>query len=112
MWEVIQEQPTTYNPQSDASTAFCDAYKNTFIQRYTGNRAPWNVGIHSTIYSPDNPTNDAFFGNDATVRRAGLQCFIDYIFSTNADSTPKFPDVRVVSFHKVIEWMRNPTALP
>ena len=97
MWEVVEEQPTVYN--------FCDALKNTFTQRYTGNRAPWNLGIHSTIYSPDNPTNDAFFGNDAATRRAGLQCFIDYIFSG------AYPDVRVVSFHKVIDWMRNPVAI-
>jgi hypothetical protein len=98
MWEVMEEQPGVYN--------FCDALKNTFTQRYTGNRAPWNLGIHSTIYSQDNPSQDTFFNNDAITRRAGLQCFIDYVFSG------QFPDVRVVSFHKVIDWMRNPTALP
>ena len=100
MWEVQEEQPGVYN--------FCDALKNTFIQRYKGNRAPWNLGIHSTIYSPDDPATDAFFANDATTRRQGLQCFIDYLFSTSSDGTPQFPDVRVVGFHKVIDWMRNP----
>jgi hypothetical protein len=102
LWEVMEEQPGVYD--------FCDALKNTFNQRYTGNRAPWNFGIHSTIYSPDSPSNDAFFKNDATTRRAGLQCFIDYLFSTNG-GTPVFPDVRVVGFHKVIDWMRNPQAI-
>jgi peptidoglycan/xylan/chitin deacetylase (PgdA/CDA1 family) len=103
MWEVVQQQPGTFN--------FCDALKNTFLQRYTGNRAPWNLGLHSTIYSPDNPSQDTFFGNNAATRRQGLQCFIDYLFSKNPDSSPKFPDVRVVGFHKVIEWMRNPQAI-
>jgi hypothetical protein len=102
LWEVVHEQPTAYN--------FCDALKNTFNQRYNGNRAPWNFGIHSPIYSPDDPSNDTFFGNNSDTRRQGLQCFIDYLFSTSGGK-PQFPDVRVVGFHKVIDWMRNPQAI-
>lgn len=97
-WEIQQTQPSAgYN--------FCQTLEYTFTQRYNGNRAPFNVGLHSTIYSPDDPSQDTFFGNDAPTRRAGLQCFIDFLFSG------AYPDVRVVGFHKVIEWMRNPTAL-
>jgi peptidoglycan/xylan/chitin deacetylase (PgdA/CDA1 family) len=98
MWQRMQTNP------SDGYD-FCGTLKYTFEQRYNGNRAPFNVGLHSTIYSPDDPSQDTFFGNTSDVRRAGLQCFIDYLFSG------QFPDVRVVGFHKVISWMRNPTAI-
>jgi peptidoglycan/xylan/chitin deacetylase (PgdA/CDA1 family) len=99
MWEVMQNQP-------GAGYDFCGTLEYTFQQRYNGNRSPFNVGLHSTIYSQDNPSQDTFFGNDAATRRKGLQCFIDYLLGG------QFKDVRVVGFHKVIEWMRNPTALP
>jgi peptidoglycan/xylan/chitin deacetylase (PgdA/CDA1 family) len=98
MWQRIQTNP---NDGYD----FCATLEYTFQQKYTGNRSPFNVGIHSTIYSPDDPAQDTFFGNTSDVRRAGLQCFIDYLFSG------QFPDVRVVGFHKVIDWMRNPVAI-
>jgi peptidoglycan/xylan/chitin deacetylase (PgdA/CDA1 family) len=98
MWQRIQTNP-------GQGYDFCGTLKYTFEQRYNGNRSPFNVGLHSTIYSPDDPSQDTFFGNDASIRRAGLQCFIDYLFSG------QFPDVRVVGFHKAIAWMRNPTAI-
>ncbi len=97
-WEIQQQQP-------GAGYDFCSTLKYSFQQKYNGNRAPFNVGLHSTIYSPDDPSQDTFFGNMASDRRQGLQCFIDYLFSGD------YPDVRVVGFHKVIEWMRNPTPL-
>lgn len=98
MWERMATNP-------GQGYDFCGTLKYTFEQRYNGNRSPFNVGIHSTIYSPDDPTQDTFFGNVSDTRRAGLQCFIDYLFSG------AFPDVRVVGFHKVIDWMRNPKAI-
>jgi peptidoglycan/xylan/chitin deacetylase (PgdA/CDA1 family) len=84
---------------------FCNTLKYSFLQKYNGNRTPFNVGVHSPIYSPDDPIQDMDFGNNSDQRRAALQCFIDYLFSG------QFPDVRVVGFHKVIEWLRNPTAI-
>jgi hypothetical protein len=84
---------------------FCNTLKYSFLQKYNGNRAPFNVGIHSMYYSPDDPTFDTDFNNTVDQRRAALQCFVDFLFSGQV------PDVRVVGFHKVIEWMRNPTAI-
>jgi hypothetical protein len=84
---------------------FCTTLKFSFLQRYMGNRAPFNVGIHSMYYSSYDKEYDGGFGNNYTTRQAGMQCFIDFLLSGN------YPDVRVVGFHKVIEWMRNPTAI-
>jgi peptidoglycan/xylan/chitin deacetylase (PgdA/CDA1 family) len=84
---------------------FCQALQYTFLQKYNGNRSPFNFGIHSGIYSPDDPTQDMSFNNTANDRRMGLQCFIDFLFSG------QYPDVRVVGFHKVVEWLRNPQAI-
>jgi hypothetical protein len=98
MWERMATNP-------GQGFDFCGTLQYTFQQHYGGNRSPFNVGIHSTIYSPDDPSQDMFFGNTAEVRRAGLQCFIDYLLGG------QFPDVRVVGFHKVIDWMRHPKAI-
>jgi hypothetical protein len=98
LWERIQTNP-------GQGWDFCGTLKYTFDQHYSGNRAPFNVGIHSTIYSPDDPSQDTFFGNTSDTRRAGMKCFIDYLFSG------AYPDVRVVGFHKVVDWLRNPTAI-
>ena len=98
MWERMATNP-------GQGYDFCGTLQYTFQQKYNGNRAPFNVGIHSTIYSPDDPSQDTLFNNKSDTRRAGLQCFIDYLFSG------QFPDVRVVGFHKVLEWLRHPTAI-
>jgi hypothetical protein len=84
---------------------FCTTLKFSFLQRYMGNRSPFNVGIHSMYYSSYDTSFDGGFGNNYTTRQAGMQCFIDFLLSGN------YPDVRIVGFHKVIEWMRNPTAI-
>ena len=88
---------------ANSSVNFCATLKYSFDQRYHANRAPFNVGCHSDIYSQYNPTDDNAFGNSAAERRAALQCFVDYVLT--------FPDARVVPFKTVIEWMRNPTPL-
>jgi hypothetical protein len=84
---------------------FCQTLEYSFLQRYQNNRAPFNVGIHSMYYSGADVTYDMDFGNTVDQRRAALQCFIDFLFSG------QYPDVRVVGFHKVIEWLRNPTPI-
>jgi hypothetical protein len=98
LWERIATSP-------GQGWDFCGTLKYTFKQRYGGNRSPFNVGVHSTIYSPDDSQQNTTFGNTVEARRAALQCFIDFLFSG------QFPDVRVVGFHKVLEWLRNPTAI-
>ena len=87
----------------DPALDFCGTLKYSFDQRYNNNRAPMNVGCHSGIYSQWSVTDDMAFGNTYDVRRAALQCFVDYVLT--------FPDARVVSFRKVIEWIRNPKPL-
>ncbi|MBN1980486.1 MAG: polysaccharide deacetylase family protein, partial [Chitinivibrionales bacterium] len=57
---------------------------------YNGNRSPFNFGAHSNYYGESD-------------RISGLKYFLDYALQK--------PDVRVVPAIKVVEWMRNPTAL-
>jgi peptidoglycan/xylan/chitin deacetylase (PgdA/CDA1 family) len=85
---------------NDPSVDFCGTLKYTFDQRYNGNRAPLNAGMHSDIYSAYNSTADGAFSDKHDARRAALKCFLDYVLTK--------PDARVVSFKTVIEWMRNP----
>jgi hypothetical protein len=87
----------------DTSVDFCATLKYSFDQRYNNNRSPFNVGCHSDIYSEHNSTVDNAWGTTAAVRRAALQCFLDYVVT--------FPDARVVSFKNVVEWMRDPKPL-
>jgi hypothetical protein len=86
----------------DKTYDFCETLKYTFQQHYNGNRSPFNVGIHSAIYSPYDSADDMAFANTYDVRRPAMQCFVDYLLNG------QFPDVRIVGFHKVIDWMRNP----
>jgi hypothetical protein len=81
----------------------CDVLKYSFDQRYGGNRAPFNLGVHSDIYSLMNATDDSAFGNFGPDRRAALKCFVDYAIAK--------PDVRFTTFKNVIEWMRSPKAI-
>jgi peptidoglycan/xylan/chitin deacetylase (PgdA/CDA1 family) len=93
------------NGASRPPADFCTTLKYSFLQRYMGNRSPFNVGMHSMYYSGVDPTFDTDFNDTVDQRRAALQCFIDFLLSGS------YPDVRIVGFHKVIEWMRNPTAI-
>jgi hypothetical protein len=87
----------------DKTVDFCGTLKYSFDQRYQNNRSPMNMGAHSDIYSANNSVDDMAFGNTADVRRAALQCFLDYVLT--------FPDARVVNFRTVVEWLRNPKPL-
>jgi peptidoglycan/xylan/chitin deacetylase (PgdA/CDA1 family) len=86
----------------DKTWDFCATLKYSFEQRYNGNRSPFNIGIHSAIYSTHDSADDQAFANTYDVRRPAMQCFVDYLLSG------AFPDVRIVGFHQVIDWMRNP----
>jgi hypothetical protein len=99
-WNFWERKATT-----DPSLDFCATLKYSFQQRYGGNRSPFNIGIHSAIYSTHDVDDDTSFHNTYADRRPGLQCFVDFLLNG------QFPDVRIVGFHKVIAWMRNPTPL-
>jgi polysaccharide deacetylase len=88
---------------NDSSFDFCTVLKQTFDQRYNNNRSPFNVGVHSDIYSQFNEEADNGFHNTYQERREALQCFLDYVLSK--------PDVRVVTFKDVLRWLRDPQPL-
>jgi hypothetical protein len=88
---------------SDPKVDFCGTLKYSVDQRYKSNRSPFNVGMHSDLYSQYNAVADGAFTDKYAARRAALKCFLDYVLT--------LPDVRVVSFKTVIEWMRNPKPL-
>ncbi len=99
MWAKADEGGFVLNKVQSISVL-----KNTLDQLYKGNRTPMTVGIHSQYYSKD----DDLFPNilKKEDKQAFMEEFLDYAF----DAT-KFPDVRIVSGRKCIEWCMNPVAL-
>ena len=85
------------------STTFVETLKSNFQNHYTGNRSPFAVGMHSDNYSVTNTGVDGAYQNTAADRRAAVVQFLDYL--------KDFPEVRIVSFRTVVEWMQNPQKL-
>ncbi len=73
--------------------------KNTLDLRLLGNRCPMLIGAHTGIFHEDK-TDIAM---PAKIRREILEEFIDYALSK--------PDVRIVRFDQVLQWIKNPVAL-
>lgn len=69
---------------------FLTILKYNFDLRYAGNRAPFMLGAHIEHYSTPE-------------RRWIIEEFITY--------TMEKPEVRVVSFDKIVQWLENPAAL-
>jgi peptidoglycan/xylan/chitin deacetylase (PgdA/CDA1 family) len=88
---------------SDKTIDFCTVLKGSLDERLAGNRSPLNAGMHSDIYSMFHPDADATFMNTGSDRRSALSCFVDYALTK--------PDVRLVTFKQVVEWMRKPYAI-
>jgi hypothetical protein len=75
--------------------------KYSIDQRLAGNRAPFLFGAHTDYYSPKytgapNAT--------AEERQQAIEELIDWALTK--------PEVRVVSYGHVLDWVRNPTSLP
>jgi hypothetical protein len=70
---------------------FLAILKYNFDRRRAGNRAPFIFGTHTDLYS------------DSAERRQALTDFITYVKT--------FPEVRVVSYKELFDFMRNPRAL-
>ena len=84
------------------ATEFLDVLKFSFDQRYTGNRSPFTVNAHTDYYSQYNPYDDPeFIVQDYLQRRQAIADFLDYVLG--------FPEVRVVPFVRIIEWMSDPS---
>ncbi len=88
---------------SDKTIDFCTVLKGSLDERLAGNRTPLNAGMHSDIYSAYNMDADNAFGNHYDVRRAALECFVNYALSK--------PDVRIAAFKETIAWLRHPKAI-
>lgn len=74
--------------------------KYTLDLRLSGNRAPFTFGAHTDEYSP----KYTFAPNTtARERQEVMEEFVRYALSKS--------EVRVVPFHDIIQWMRNPVAL-
>lgn len=85
-------------------TEFLGTLKYSFDLRYSGNRAPFTFGAHSPYYTQEWAANKKNAPNVTLAEmRAAMEEFITYVLSK--------PDVRVVPANKLLEWMRNPTAL-
>jgi peptidoglycan/xylan/chitin deacetylase (PgdA/CDA1 family) len=90
--------------QSDSTFDFTSVLKNSLDQRLMGNRSPFAIGAHTDNYSQFNESaNSVWTTFNYQVRRKALSDFIDYALSK--------PEVRMVRFIDVINWMRHPTPL-
>lgn len=76
--------------------------KNTLNTHYSGNRAPMHLGVHPDYYMKSRDKDYKSAGNHLQ-RRKIIEDFILYALEN--------PDVRIVTGHSLIAWMKNPVAL-
>lgn len=69
---------------------FLAILKYNFDQRLEGNRAPFMFGAHTDYYTTDE-------------KREAIEKFLEYVLTKE--------EVRVVSFKKILDWIRNPVSL-
>lgn len=83
---------------------FLETLKLNFDLRLSGNRNPLTINAHTDYYSEFNEAANAEFAKaNYTERKQAIEEFIDYVLTK--------PEVRVVPFIKLIEWMKNPTPI-
>ncbi|MDR0304998.1 MAG: polysaccharide deacetylase family protein [Chitinispirillales bacterium] len=76
--------------------------KNTFDTHYKGNRAPMTLGMHPDYYMKNRDSDYKSAGNYLQ-RRKIIEEFLLYVI--------KNQDVRIITGHSLIAWMRNPIPL-
>ncbi len=74
-----------------------------FDARLAGNRAPFMLGAHTDYYDSTYEGSADFSRIEVSQRREVIEGFIDYVLEQ--------PDVRIVPFNNIVNWMRNPVAL-
>jgi peptidoglycan/xylan/chitin deacetylase (PgdA/CDA1 family) len=90
--------------QNEATFEFASVLQQSLDQRLAGNRSPFAIGLHTDIYSQFNESaNTTWTKFSPQVRRKALSDFIDYALSK--------PEVRLVTYRQLIEWMRHPAPL-
>jgi hypothetical protein len=83
---------------------FANTLKHTFDQRLKGNRCPMTINAHTDYYTQYNEDAERSFTQAGWQdRRAAVEAFLDYVL--------QFPEVRVVSYITMINWMKNPQPL-
>jgi hypothetical protein len=81
---------------------FVATLKYTLDLRLQGNRAPFLLGCHSDEYSTAWVGNNTALANTEQ-RQAALKEFFQYALSK--------PEVRIVSYDKILNWIKNPVPL-
>jgi peptidoglycan/xylan/chitin deacetylase (PgdA/CDA1 family) len=76
--------------------------KNTFDAHYSGNRVPMTLGMHPDYYMKDRNKHYKSAGNHLQ-RRKIIEDFVNYVLEN--------PDVRIITGHSLIAWMKNPIPL-
>jgi hypothetical protein len=90
--------------QSETSFSFTEVLKQSLDQRLAGNRSPFAVGLHTDVYSEFNESANTTWRNFTPAqRRKALSDFLDYAFTK--------PEVRFVTYRRMIEWLRAPKPL-
>ncbi len=73
-----------------SANEFLATLKYNLDLRLEGNRAPFMLGAHIDIYTSED-------------RRGAIEDFINYALTK--------PEVQVVSFKKILDWVKNPSAI-
>jgi len=94
--------PKTWEGASMKANECLATLKNTFDTHYSGNRVPMTLGMHPDYYMKSRDKHYKSAGNFVK-RRKIIEDFILYVLQN--------PDVRIITGHSLIAWMRNPVAL-
>jgi peptidoglycan/xylan/chitin deacetylase (PgdA/CDA1 family) len=90
--------------QSETGFNYTEVLKQSLDQRIAGNRSPFAVGLHTDVYSQFNESANTTWNKfDYMARRKALFDFIEYALTR--------PEVRLVTYRQLIEWLRQPKPL-
>jgi peptidoglycan/xylan/chitin deacetylase (PgdA/CDA1 family) len=85
----------TCNPVPETAQDTFDLLKVNFERHYNGNKAPFGVFTHASMFNGDDGPPEQ--------RQLGYKQFLDFLLAKE--------DVYIVSVARALEWMRNPTKL-
>lgn len=92
-----------WGPGAMSGDTYYQTLKYNLDLRRAGNKCPFTVCCHTDNYSDWNTDDVAAYTNSTVAtRRKAMEDFITYALS--------LPDVRMVTFRAIINWMRNPVS--
>ena len=94
--------PADWDGAQMSAEEYSATLKYSFDQHLKGNRTPFTYGMHPDFYTKETD-QDYKSAGDWKRRRKIVEDFIDYAL--------QHPEVRFVTGHQLIEWMKHPIGL-